>query len=76
VTRESAEAKGRRYLAAGRLVVTSVAGDHVSACVRGDGEVYRCGHEPGRGWWCSCPARTDQCAHLAALRLVTIRRPA
>jgi hypothetical protein len=76
MTRESIESKGRRYLLEGRLVVTRVDGDHVSACCRGDGEVYQCGHEPDRGWWCSCPARTDQCSHLAALRLVTIRRSA
>jgi hypothetical protein len=75
VTRESAAAKAARYLAEARLIVTAVDGDHVAAWCRGDGEVYHCGHEPGRGWHCTCPARTDGCAHLAALRLVTIRRP-
>jgi uncharacterized Zn finger protein len=75
VTRETTAQKATRYLAEGRLVVTRVDGDHVAACCRGNGEVYRCGHQPGHGWWCNCPARTDQCSHLAALRLVVVRRP-
>jgi hypothetical protein len=57
-------------------VVTFVNGDRVNAHCRGDGQVYRCGHNPASGWYCTCPARTDRCAHLEALRLVTIRRPA
>jgi hypothetical protein len=76
MSRESAAVKAARYVGEARLIVTVVDGDRVQATCRGDGEVYRLGHEPGRGWWCSCPARTDRCAHLAALRLVTVRRPA
>jgi hypothetical protein len=75
VTRETVQAKAARYLAEARLTVTEVDGDHVSAACRGDGEVYRLGHRPGRGWYCSCAARTDQCAHLTALRLVVVRTP-
>jgi uncharacterized Zn finger protein len=74
VTRETALAKAERYLAEGRLIVTEVNGDHVTAVCRGNGQVYRLDHTPGRGWHCSCPVRTDRCAHLAALRLVTVRR--
>lgn len=74
MTRESAAVKALRYLGEARLTVTAVDGDRVRATCRGDGEAYRCGHEPGRGWTCNCPARTDQCSHLVALRLVTIRR--
>ena len=73
VTRETTAAKASRYLAEGRLIVTSVDGDHVTAACGGSGEVYQLGHQPGRGWWCSCPVRTDRCAHLQALQLVTIR---
>jgi len=73
MTRETVQAKASRYLAEGRLIVTAVDGDHVTAACRGNGEVYQLGHEPGRGWWCSCSARTDACAHLTALRLVTVR---
>ena len=69
--RENAAAKGRRYLTEGRVIVTAArAGHYVRAAIRGDGTVYRAGWDAGT-WWCRCPARTDQCAHLAALRLVT-----
>lgn len=74
MTRETVATKAARYVCEGRLVVTSVIGDEVRAICRGDGQLYHCGHEPGRGWHCDCPARGDRCAHLAALRLVTIRR--
>ncbi len=50
-----------------------VAEDTVTAVCRGSGELYDCGHDPGQGWWCSCPARTDRCAHLDALRRVVVR---
>jgi hypothetical protein len=73
VTRETVQAKAGRYLREARLTVTEVDGDFVSATCGGDGELHELGHEPGRGWWCSCPARADQCAHLVALRLVTVR---
>lgn len=73
MTRETITAKSHRYLAEGRLVVTRVDGNHVTAYCRGHGEQYDLGHDPGRGWWCSCPARGD-CAHMLALMSVTIRR--
>ena len=74
MTRESAHDKGRRYLTEGRLTIRSAnrAGG-VVAIVRGDsGLVYRAEWVPDVGWTCNCPARTDQCAHLVALRLVTV----
>jgi len=74
MTRESAAAKSVRYLGEGRLTVTALDGDHVTAVCKGSGESYHLGHDLGRGWHCSCPARSDGCAHLLALRLVTIRR--
>jgi len=70
--RESVEDKARRYLCEARLTVTAVDGDTVTAVCRGSGEIYECGHDPARGWHCSCPAR--RCAHLLALQSVTIRR--
>lgn len=69
-SREGAQAKARRYLVEGRVVLLRVAPGLVVARVRGDGAVHRCGYEHG-AWWCSCPARTDQCAHLVAVRLTT-----
>jgi len=74
MTRETIEAKAARYLREGRLVVTRVLGDEVSAVCQGESGAYDLGHTPGRGWWCSCPVRTDRCSHLAALWLITIRR--
>lgn len=75
MTPETVAQKATRYLAEGRIVVTAVDGDLVRATCRGAGELYTLGHEPGQGWHCSCPVRTDRCAHLTALRLVTVRTP-
>lgn len=75
--RESAHDKGRRYLTEGRLTVRQVDRSGVVAFVRGDsGLVYRAEWSPDLGGWlCNCPARTDRCAHLVALRLVTVAHP-
>lgn len=75
MTREASDVKARRYLCEARLTVVLVNADTVRATCRGTGEVYQLGHEPGRGWWCECPARRDCCAHLLALQAVTVRRP-
>lgn len=69
--RETAEAKGMRYLTEHRLTLLEVTEDGVRAIARGAGGVYHLGLEGGR-WVCSCPCRTDQCSHLHALRAVTI----
>jgi hypothetical protein len=74
VSAETVEAKAQRYLGEGRLVVTRVLGDYVNAICQGDSGAYDLGHAPGRGWFCSCPVRSDRCSHLAALWLITIRR--
>ena len=74
MSRESAHDKGRRYLVEGRLTIRSAnrAGGAV-AIVHGDsGLLYRAEWVPDLGWACNCAARTDQCAHLVALRLVTV----
>ena len=72
-SRESAETKARRYLAEGRLEVVLVADDEIEATCRGDGAAYLLGWHGA--WHCSCPARTDRCAHLVALRLVVLAGP-
>lgn len=69
MTRETAAAKATRYLGEGRLVVERVERNRVAATCRGDGTRYRIRYQWGR-WECSCPARTDGCAHLVAVRLV------
>jgi uncharacterized Zn finger protein len=71
--REAASEKGRRYVAEARLTVLEVRRGLVRASCRGDGAFHQLGWTPERGWWCSCPALTDRCSHLAALRLVTVR---
>jgi uncharacterized Zn finger protein len=71
MTRENAQAKGRRYLAEHRLTVLRVDKDEVSAECRGDGAVYRLGWADGV-WRCDCPAKTT-CAHLLALFAVVVR---
>lgn len=73
MAREGAEAKARRYLTEGRLLVQAVTDTRIAATVRGDGALYRAGHNPVDRWHCSCPAR-GRCAHVLALQLVTVRR--
>lgn len=75
-SRETVQDKAVRYISQARLTVTAVSGDHVEATCRGDGQVYDLGHDTGRGYHCSCEARTDRCAHLVALRLVVVRSAA
>jgi hypothetical protein len=75
MTREPVERKAARYLAAGNLSITGMVGDQITArCVNDSGTVYRLGHNPGDGWWCSCAASRN-CSHLLALKTVTVRRP-
>jgi uncharacterized Zn finger protein len=68
--RESAETKGRRYLLEGRLLVERVDSHGIAATCRGNGATYRLGYN-GTAWGCTCPAR-GVCAHLVAVRLVTV----
>lgn len=74
--RESAAAKGRRYVGEGRLIVRSVDEDAgtVDADCRGGGAVYACGRDERGFWHCECPA-CGLCAHLEALRLVVALEP-
>jgi hypothetical protein len=75
LSRENAQAKGRRYIGEGRLVISELDEDAgvVQADCRGDGAIWTLGHDE-RGWWCSCPA-LGRCAHLYALGLVTALEP-
>jgi len=67
--RENAEAKGRRYLAEGPLLVRQAGIHGIQALCRGGGEFYRVGYHRG-GWYCPDLGR---CSHLVALQLVTVR---
>lgn len=68
--RENAEAKGRRYLTEGRVVLRTVNRHTVEAWVRGDGAVWRVSWTRRDGWSCPCPARGARCAHRIAVGLV------
>jgi hypothetical protein len=68
--RENAALKARRYLSEGRVVLTRVEPGRVEAYVRGDGRIYSAGFAAGL-WLCDCPALSQSCCHLRALRLVT-----
>lgn len=70
--REDALSKAKRYLGEARLLVTYVNGNKVIASCRGDGAVHKLTVD-GWAWRCSCPARSDQCCHLRALRMVVVR---
>jgi uncharacterized Zn finger protein len=68
--RENAADKSKRYLCEGRVVLVHVSEGSVRAHVRGDGHVWNASFD-GAAWFCDCPARSDQCSHLRAVRLVT-----
>lgn len=69
---ENAEAKGRRYLTEGRVMVILADRDLVGAFVRGTGTVYSITYTRG-SWDCSCEAR-GLCAHRVAVGLCTSPR--
>lgn len=70
MTRETAATKAHRILSEGRLIITTAQPGHVASLCRGDGAVWHQAYAHGQ-WTCDCPARTDQCSHLRALRSVT-----
>ncbi len=70
MTREGVEAKGRRYLMEGRVVIEAVNPRQIVASVRGGGEIHQVGYQRG-GWYCTCPAK-GPCSHLVALMLVCV----
>jgi hypothetical protein len=76
VARESVDVKGRRLLAEGRLQVTRVDSDArlITAKCKGDSaEIYDLGFRGDQNrWGCTCEARGN-CAHLVALKLVTVK---
>ena len=75
-SRESAAAKGRRYLVEGRLSLLHVSDKLIIANCHGDqGDTYTLGYDFNRKTWrCDCPAR-GVCAHIVALALV-VEKPA
>ena len=74
--RENYQAKAKRLLGEGRLVVRSVDGDAITARCRGDsGEICSVGHDDAQGsWFCTCPAK-GRCSQLQSLMWVTVANP-
>jgi len=74
--RETIDGKARRYLVEARVRVLHCDEDAgiLEAEVRGDCRLYSTGRD-AEGWYCSCAARTQDCSHVRALRLVTILEP-
>jgi hypothetical protein len=74
--RETVDAKARRYLVEARVRVLHCNEDAglLEAEVRDDRRLYSI-QRVGEGWYCSCAARTQDCSHVRALRLVTILEP-
>ncbi len=68
MVRENAEAKAKRYLGEGRIVLIRVSDERVLARVRGDGSVWQVVYQNGK-WSCTCPAR-GRCSHLLAVGAV------
>ncbi len=73
--REDVQTKARRYLAEGRVRIRLLNEESgvADADVRGSGAVYAVEHDD-KGWSCDCAARTE-CAHIAALKCVTVLKP-
>jgi hypothetical protein len=76
VSCEDAATKARRYLCEARVRVLycDEEAGAIEAEVRGDGRIYTAGRDY-EGWHCGCMARTEGCAHLRALRLISVLEP-
>jgi hypothetical protein len=75
--RETIDAKARRLLVEARVRILHCDEEDgvVAAEVRGDCRLYSAGRDAEGCWFCSCAARTVDCSHVRALRLVTILEP-
>ncbi|HEX6520945.1 MAG TPA: hypothetical protein VF070_13180 [Streptosporangiaceae bacterium] len=70
----AAEQKAAAILTEGRLTITYLSGDWITAkCTGSSGTGYDTGHDPG-GWNCTCPAHRE-CSHIIALKRVTLASP-
>jgi hypothetical protein len=76
MSRENVIAKAQRYLTEARVRILFCDEDNgvVAADVRGSGASYSTGRDDEQGWYCNCSAR-GECAHIAALKFVTVMEP-
>ena len=73
MTRESYRQKGERYLIHGRITITSLGPEIVTATARGTGEIHHV-TATADGWRCTCPAK-GPCCHIWATQLVVLKPP-
>jgi hypothetical protein len=71
--RSNARERADQGLLEGRLLIVHADEHQVDARWRGEGALHHLGYIVGR-WHCTCPARSDQCSHLIALRRVVAVR--
>jgi uncharacterized Zn finger protein len=74
--KENARLKAARYLADNRVRILECCEEDgtLSAEVRGNGSIYIVARE-GELWACSCPALSENCAHVLACKSVTVFEP-
>jgi hypothetical protein len=72
-TTETVDAKARRLLGDGAVMVAHCDDTHAQAFVHGDHAVYEVNWIHG-AWACECPVYGPGCSHVAALRLCTTAR--
>ena len=68
--RETARQKSDRLLLEGRVIVIRADRTHIEATVRGEGSIHSVGFMANR-WFCSCPARSEACSHIFALKRIS-----
>ena len=68
--RETAATKARRYLAEGRIIISTAEPGKVLAIARGTGQIHHAGYSAG-SWWCTCETPNDRCSHIRAIQTIT-----
>lgn len=72
--RENAQARAVRFLATDRVMIRCVDERGVLAHVRGDSGHVRTVIFKFGAWSCDCPARSENCAHVIAVKNVVVVR--
>ena len=78
MSRENSATKARRYLIEARVRVIDCdeANGVITAEVRSDGSrIYVAGRETEGSWFCDCAAWSENCAHINALKLISVLEP-
>lgn len=73
IARENAATRAQRLLLEGRVMVRYWGVDRGQAWVRGDSGMVRKVEVQGDEWTCTCPALSQACAHIRAVKAVTVR---